>query len=400
MARVLARRPVLLLPQPPAAADAGQRLDRRPDDRSARAVLARRPLPRRGRDDRGGRTGRAHPLHPSSAVAIREHAATTGCCSSGCSSRRRRPGSSRWPRSTAGRHRPPAPVSPLSVPGADVALTAMAEIVVDHRPVGRGTIRGSRRLEDLGFYVVDNLPTSLFPTIVDLAATPGRGIDRLALVSGRHHDGCCPTSLPCVPPAIGSPLVYLDASTRARTALRRDPPQHPFAAEAGGLLEGSNTSARAPATRSRRPRDRHLRAQRPPAQGATGRGFDEAAPRKMQVGRELRLQERTALDADIVMDVRFLPNPHWDECCDRSPATIRGCATTCSSAAATSGVPRSLRGDAARCSALPGGGAQLPHDRDRLHGRTSPLGGDRRGDASRLRAHGIAARTTHRDIAR
>ena len=37
-----ARRAVQLLPQPPAAADAGQRLDRRPDARPARAVLADR----------------------------------------------------------------------------------------------------------------------------------------------------------------------------------------------------------------------------------------------------------------------------------------------------------------------------------------------------------------------
>ena len=59
-----AGRPLLLLPQPPAAADARQRLDRRPDPRSARAVLADRSLPHRGGDDRGGRARRAHPLRP------------------------------------------------------------------------------------------------------------------------------------------------------------------------------------------------------------------------------------------------------------------------------------------------------------------------------------------------
>ena len=47
--RARAGRPVLLLPQPPAAADAGQRLDRRPDPRPARAVLADRAVPRRRR---------------------------------------------------------------------------------------------------------------------------------------------------------------------------------------------------------------------------------------------------------------------------------------------------------------------------------------------------------------
>ena len=48
VARVLAPgRPVPLLPEPPAAPDAEQRLDRRPDPRPARAVLADRALPRR-----------------------------------------------------------------------------------------------------------------------------------------------------------------------------------------------------------------------------------------------------------------------------------------------------------------------------------------------------------------
>ncbi len=68
------RRAVLLLPQPPAAADAEQRLDRRPVPRPARAVLADRRLPRRGRDDRGGRQGRVHPLRPSPARPLRQRA--------------------------------------------------------------------------------------------------------------------------------------------------------------------------------------------------------------------------------------------------------------------------------------------------------------------------------------
>ena len=64
----------LLLPQPPAAADAEQRLDRRPDPRPARAVLAHRPVPRRGRDDRGGGEGRVHPVHPPPAEPLRQRA--------------------------------------------------------------------------------------------------------------------------------------------------------------------------------------------------------------------------------------------------------------------------------------------------------------------------------------
>ena len=63
----------------------------------------------------------------------------------------------------------------------------MAEIVVITGLSGAGRSAAAGVLEDLGFYVVDNLPTSLVPTIVELAAKPGAGIDQLVLVSGRNH---------------------------------------------------------------------------------------------------------------------------------------------------------------------------------------------------------------------
>ena len=53
------------------------------------------------RDDRGGREGRVHPLHPPPAQPLRQRPRrATACSSSGWSSRRRRPGSSPWRRST------------------------------------------------------------------------------------------------------------------------------------------------------------------------------------------------------------------------------------------------------------------------------------------------------------
>ena len=65
----------------------------------------------------------------------------------------------------------------------------MAEIVVISGLSGAGRSAAANVLEDLGFYVVDNLPTSLLPTIVHLASQPASGFSRLALVSGRNHEG-------------------------------------------------------------------------------------------------------------------------------------------------------------------------------------------------------------------
>src|SRR4029078_12458801 len=79
---------------------------------------------------------------------------------------------------------------------------------------GAGRSATAAVLEDLGFYVVDNLPTSLLPTIVDLASQPG-GIDRLALVSGRRHDELLPHVARMRADGHRVTIVYLDASTPA-----------------------------------------------------------------------------------------------------------------------------------------------------------------------------------------
>ena len=49
----------------------------------------------------------------------------------------------------------------------------MAEIVLITGLSGAGRSGTADVLEDLGWYVVDNLPTTLIGTIIDLAAKPG-----------------------------------------------------------------------------------------------------------------------------------------------------------------------------------------------------------------------------------
>ncbi|HEX6658751.1 MAG TPA: RNase adapter RapZ, partial [Ilumatobacter sp.] len=113
----------------------------------------------------------------------------------------------------------------------------MVEIAVLTGLSGAGRSAAAAVLEDLGFYVVDNLPTSLLPTIVDLASQPG-GIDRLALVSGRRHDELLPHVARMRADGHRVTIVYLDASTpvlvQRYDATRR---KHPLSDEAGGLLE-------------------------------------------------------------------------------------------------------------------------------------------------------------------
>lgn len=193
----------------------------------------------------------------------------------------------------------------------------MAEIVVITGLSGAGRSAAAGVLEDLEFYVVDNLPTSLVPTIVELAAKPGAGIDRLVLVSGRNHSELLPHIESLKSSRHRVTVLYLDASTQKLVqryeATRR---RHPFDLDGEGVLEAIERE----------------RVALEPVKGAADlvidttdlnvhqlkdrivSSFSETGSTSMQVSIEsFGYKHGIPLDADIVMDVRFLPNPHWDE---------------------------------------------------------------------------------------
>lgn len=181
---------------------------------------------------------------------------------------------------------------------------------------GAGRSAAAAVLEDLGFYVVDNLPTSLLPTIVDLASQPGAGIDRLALVSGRNHGDVLPEIARMRSEGHSVTVLFLDATTPAIVqrydATRR---KHPFATEAAGLLEGIEHErrlldpVRAEADLVIDTSDLNVHQLKDRLVGA----FETFEQHHMQIAIEsFGFKNGLPLDADIVMDVRFLPNPHWE----------------------------------------------------------------------------------------
>jgi UPF0042 nucleotide-binding protein len=193
----------------------------------------------------------------------------------------------------------------------------MAEIVVITGLSGAGRSGAADVLEDLGFYVVDNLPTTLLPTIVELAAQPGGGIDRLALVSGRNHDGLLPEVAKMRASGHRVTVLFLDASTPALVqrydATRR---KHPFSEVAGGVLEAIEHErrlldrVRADADLVVDTSDLNVHQLKEKLLAA----FAQTDRPRMQIAIEsFGYKQGLPLDADIVMDVRFLPNPHWDE---------------------------------------------------------------------------------------
>jgi UPF0042 nucleotide-binding protein len=199
----------------------------------------------------------------------------------------------------------------------------VADVVLITGLSGAGRSGAAAVLEDLGFYVVDNLPTSLVQTIVDLASQPGAGIDRLALVSGRNHNDVLPEVARMRAGGHDVTLLFLDAATpvlvQRYDATRR---RHPFADEAGGLLEaieherGLLERVRAQADLVIDTSDLNVHQLKERLVAA----FELENRQQLQIAIEsFGYKNGLPLDADIVMDVRFLPNPHWED--DLRPLT-------------------------------------------------------------------------------
>ena len=148
----------------------------------------------------------------------------------------------------------------------------MSEFVVITGLSGAGRSQAADDLEDLGWFVIDNLPAALIPKVAELADAPGSTIDRVALVVGSRR-------LPRRPRAgaiaalraarrAGPRMLFLDAATEV---LVRRYEEHPPPPPAAGPRRGRRGGHRARAAAARagegrgRRRHRHQRPQRPPA---------------------------------------------------------------------------------------------------------------------------------------
>jgi UPF0042 nucleotide-binding protein len=183
---------------------------------------------------------------------------------------------------------------------------------------GAGRSEAAHSLEDLGYFVVDNLPPALLPKMAELAASPG-GPGRVAIVvdaRGGVFFGELSQALEELRELrVPARIVFLDASdddlVNRYEATRRRHPLAPADRVAEGIRKERlmMESLRADAdlvidTTGLTPHDlrdrmREMFADAPPEAGLlvsiVSFGFKYGSPR----------------DADLVLDVRFLPNPHW-----------------------------------------------------------------------------------------
>ncbi len=186
---------------------------------------------------------------------------------------------------------------------------------------GAGRTQAAKVVEDLDYFVIDNLPPALIPKVRDLAFGPGGGVERLAVVADVRGRAFFPDLVEVVR-TLGAEganvrIVYLEADddtlvSRFESTRRR----HPAATEDQGVLE---------AIRAERQQMVEIRGMSDIVVDTSDLNVHELRDRVIGLlGDEAHARLRVKVlsfgfkygsprDADMVMDVRFLPNPHWVE---------------------------------------------------------------------------------------
>ena len=201
----------------------------------------------------------------------------------------------------------PAALEPSATKLRLVVVTGMS---------GAGRSTAANTLEDLGWYVVDNLPPSVLPEVCTQASEVG--LTRLAVVLDvrtREFFEQLPAMFSNLSAAGALPeILYLEASddviVRRQESVRRP---HPLQGD-GRLLDGITRERETLAT---------LRAAADLVIDTSSLNVHQLASRVTHAyGGETEDRLRVTLisfgfkngipvDADMVLDVRFLPNPHW-----------------------------------------------------------------------------------------
>ena len=185
---------------------------------------------------------------------------------------------------------------------------------------GSGKTHAIHALEDLGYFCVDNLPTQLIPTFAELCVRGEAGLGRVAIVVDVRERGFL-TQFPPVyrrlrgVPGVDAKLIFLEASrsalVRRFSETRRPHPLAPDRSVAEGIDEERTKMLAIRAMADvivdtsnltvHELRDVFMRMSR-----------DEGTRAAMVVNLvSFGYKHGVPMDADLVFDVRCLPNPHF-----------------------------------------------------------------------------------------
>jgi RNase adapter protein RapZ len=197
-------------------------------------------------------------------------------------------------------------------------LPGVPELTILTGMSGAGRSTAAHCLEDLGWFVVDNLPPGLLGSMIELAGLTQGSVPRIAVVvdvRGRSFFADLRTALDRLAFfAVDPTIVFLEASDEALIrrfeGVRR---KHPLQDD-GRIIDGIERE---------RALLEDLRGEADLVIDTSGMNVHQL---RTQIEQAFAGDDRSALhatvlsfgykyglpvDADLVVDVRFLPNPHW-----------------------------------------------------------------------------------------
>ena len=193
------------------------------------------------------------------------------------------------------------------------------EVVVVSGLSGAGRSTAAKCLEDLGYYVVDNLPPSLIAAMVDLGARARGDVARIAVVMdvrSRAFSSDLQDAIRVLSEAGHRPrVVYVHA--RDEVLVRRyesNRREHPLQGS-GTLIDGISaerallTGIAGEADLWVDTSDLNVHQLRATIENAFAR--EGRTPPLTATVMSFGFKYGLPLDADLVIDARFLPNPHW-----------------------------------------------------------------------------------------
>lgn len=181
---------------------------------------------------------------------------------------------------------------------------------------GAGRRTAAHTMEDLGWYVVDNLPPVMLPALAQTLR--GYGISRIAVVAdvrSREHFEQLPEVIDSLK-AEGASVtsVFLEAADDV-IVRRQESNRRPLPLQGGDRLSEGIERERRLLADLRADADivvntTYLSARQLTQRVANHFG-DEATDRLRIALISFGFKNGVPIDADMVFDVRFLPNPHW-----------------------------------------------------------------------------------------
>ena len=204
--------------------------------------------------------------------------------------------------------------------GVEEASPERPSILIISGMSGAGRSTASNVIEDEGWFVIDNLPPALIGRVSELAFAPGTSVTKLALVADLRGREFFATLVDAIEDLRRSDadvrVLFLEADDDALLRRYEETRRLHPAADNAGVLEG---------IRREREELGELRGLADLIIDTTDLNVHELRERVADVlggssDSQLRIEvmtfgfkRGTPRQADLLLDVRFLPNPHWVE---------------------------------------------------------------------------------------